>query len=289
MHAASLVLALIALTPAQGVTESLQDARITARIETMFLMNDHLSPFNIITTTSGGAVTLAGSVSDDVQRELAGELAASVDGVMRVDNQITVVPAYSPVTPPRTFRQRIDDLNTAASIKRRLLAHGEFKGLKIGVKAERAIVTLYGVVGTGDQRARIEAIAAETAGVARVDNNLTVRPKNELDQVQNLGRQVTDEWSEKRVESALLMNQHVRVRDLNVEVDDGVCVLTGLVDTSAQRDLAASIAENVYSAGPIRNDIRVREPSSSQDSDIEEHAAPDHAAPLEFMETEPAG
>lgn len=285
MLSTTLTFALLALAPAQTIGESIDDARITARIETMFLMNDHLSPSNINTTTSGGVVTISGSVSDEVQKELAGELAASVDGVKSVNNQLIIVEAHPPASPRRTWRQRVDDLDTAASVKRRLLTHGEFKGLKIGVNVERGVATLYGVVGTEAQRERIGAIALQTAGVARVNNNLTVRAKEPLDQVQNIGRQISDEWTEKRVETALLMNSHIRVRNLNVEVDDGVCILTGLVDTPAQRDLALSVAEHIYGVGKVRNDISVRDAASLQPAPVE--VAPADPAPIEFLESEP--
>lgn len=290
MQPVVLVIAMLSLAPAQTASETIDDARITARIETMFLMNDHLSPFNINTTTSEGAVTLSGSVSDEIQKELAGELAASVDGVVSVDNRITIVEAHASSTPNRTWRQRIDDLDTAASIKRRLLTGGEFKGLKIGVNVDRGVVTLYGVVGTDENRARIGQIAQDTEGVVRVENNLTVRAKDPLDQVQNVGRQVTDEWTEKRVETALMMNRHVRVRNLNVEVDDGVCILTGLVDTPAQRELALSIAENLYGVGRVRNEISVRDASAPAPEEPAQDVPPPPAQPpppIKFMDTTP--
>ncbi len=291
MNSALVAIAIWALAPAQTVGESVDDARITARIETMFLMNDHLSPFNINTTTSGGEVTLSGSVSDQIQRDLAADLAESVEGVRSVNNQITIVEAYAPPAPPRNWRQKINDMNTAASIKRRLVSQGELRGLKIGVNVERAAVTLFGVVGTEAQRDHIAQIAMDTEGIARVENNLTVRAKEQLDQVQNVGRQVGDEWTEKRVETALAFNSHIQVRDLNVEVDDGICILTGLVDTAAQRDLASSIAEHIYSVGEVRNEIRVREGAETAPPPPPPTAAPPaHESPseppLEFLEAE---
>jgi osmotically-inducible protein OsmY len=230
-------------------------------------------------------------VSDQIQRDLAADLAKSVEGVRSVNNQITIVEAYAPPTAPRNWRQKINDMNTAASIKRRLVSQGELRGLKIGVNVERAAVTLFGVVGTEAQRDHIAQIAMDTEGVARVENNLTVRAKEPLDQVQNVGRQVGDEWTEKRVETALAFNSHIQVRDLNVEVDDGICILTGLVDTAAQRDLASSIAEHIYSVGEVRNEIRVRDGAESAPPPPPASATPPAQVsptepPLEFLEAE---
>jgi len=77
----------------QALSTALKDAAISARIETIFLANGHLSPFNIKAATNNGLVTLSGGVSDDIQKELSGELAQSVEGVAEVVNQLTVVPA----------------------------------------------------------------------------------------------------------------------------------------------------------------------------------------------------
>ena len=140
-----------AQTAADTTRQAAVDASITAQIETTFLFNRHLSPFNINTTTSDGVVTLTGAVADEVQRELAENIAASVEAVDSVVNNITVMGTVLTERPKRTWRQRIDDMTVSASVRSRLLYNKEFKGLKIGVASELGVVSLYGVVASEDQ------------------------------------------------------------------------------------------------------------------------------------------
>ncbi len=257
--AAALVAAAVseAQTAADSVRQSTIDASITAQIETTFLFNRHLSPFNINTTTVEGIVTLTGSVSDEVQRELAGNIASSVEAVKSVTNNITVMGTILSPRPKRTWRQRIDDMTVAASVRSRLLYNKEFKGMKIGVGSELGIVTLFGVVSSEEQKKRIGMIADETHGVIEIKNELTVRAKDESGQIAKVGRQFSDEWVEKRVETALVLNRHLSVRGLNVEVDDDICILTGTVDTDEEKDLVEAVALSIYGVDTVRNEIRI--------------------------------
>jgi osmotically-inducible protein OsmY len=245
---------------ADVVPQAVQDAAITGRIESMYLLNEHLNPFNINTTTQGGVVTLSGSVSDEIQRELAEELAKSVDGVERVENKLTVAEVVIDSTPKRTWRERVDDLSVSASIRTRLISHKHFKGLTISVKTERRIVTLFGVVRSEEQKNHIGDIAFDTRGVEKVNNFLTVQPKESNDDpVLYVGGTISDEWVEKRIETAILINRHVSIRSLDVEVNDGICVLAGVVATDSQRQLAGSIADNIQGVKTVRNAIQVRQ------------------------------
>ncbi len=242
---------------ADPVTEEVRDASITAQVETQFLLNDGLNPFNINTTTSDGIVTLSGSVREQSQKDLAAQLADDVDGVMEVVNGITVVPSHEGTREKRGWRAVLQDKSTSAIVRTRLLYHQEFKGLRISIKTMSGMVTLSGVVATEVQKASIETVASETQGVDKVVNQLTVRPKNEVDAVQNVGRQFSDEWIEKRVETAIALNRHLSLRKVGVEVDDGICILTGTVDSGPEKVLAGSLAENIQGVHVVQNDLAV--------------------------------
>lgn len=254
--ACALVLCLAA--GAEEKTSAVREAATTARIETMLLLNPHLNPFNINTTTSDGVVTLSGGVETEIQRELAGDLAATVEGVREVVNLIMVVEPQAPSGVKRTWRQRIEDRTVQASVRTRLLYHKQFKGLKIGARVERGVVTLTGVVATEALKRRMGEVALNTRGVDLIVNDVTVRPKEEVGPMKRAGRQVADEWVEKRVETSILLNRHLSVRRVDVEVDDGVCILTGTVASEAERKLAGSVAENIQGVGTVRNELRVR-------------------------------
>jgi osmotically-inducible protein OsmY len=261
--------ALASHATADTVGQTIRDARITGRVESAFLFSEHLSPFNINTTTSGGVVTLSGGVRDQVQKDLAGEIAESVDGVMEVLNGIIVVPMAPERVRTRDWRMKIKDKSTSASVRTRFLYHKQFKGLRIKVRTVNGVVTLSGVVSSEDRRKRIGNIAYQTKGVERVENRLSVRPKDPTDQVQNVGRQFSDEWVEKRVETAIALNRHLSIRRVDVEVDDGVCILTGGVNTEPEKMLAGSIADSIQGVRTVRNDIHIRSDMLGQPQALE--------------------
>jgi hyperosmotically inducible periplasmic protein len=255
----SLAVAVAILVPSQSaVTTAATDAALTARIETTFLFNEHLSPFNINTTTNDGVVTLSGGVRNHIQKDLAGELAASFEGVREVRNNITVVPDTKDSVPKRNWRTKMADKSVSASVRSRLLYHKQFKWLKLGVRTENGTTILTGVVDNAFQRQEIERITFETRGVKSVVNQLTIRDKDDVSSFRDVGEQVSDEFVEKRVESRIILNRHLSSRRVDVEIDDGVCILTGTVESEPEKQLAESIAVNTQGVSSVRNEIVVR-------------------------------
>ncbi|MBI2435017.1 MAG: BON domain-containing protein [Candidatus Hydrogenedentes bacterium] len=255
-----LVLAVcLAFSAAGQVNRRGEDAAITARIETMFLLNEHLNPFNINTSTEEGVVTLTGGVNDEIQKQLAEDLARGAKGVVEVRNHITIVPVAYSDKDRRGIRQKFVDKTTTAAVKANLLYNREFHGLKIGVETVNGVVTLHGNAYNEAQKKRIEEIAFETKGVERVINNLTIFAPDPVDDaVEHVGRQLTDEWLEARVETAILVNRHLSIRELDVEVEGGICFLSGNVDAASERDLAGSVAKAIKGVGEVRNQIQIR-------------------------------
>jgi osmotically-inducible protein OsmY len=78
----------------------------------------------------------------------------------------------------REGARQIDQSDTAVTtrVKARLIAAPDLGGVHIDVNTVDGRVTLTGKVATADRRADAEKIAARTAGVKSVDNQLTVAP-----------------------------------------------------------------------------------------------------------------
>lgn len=258
--AIALILMASALTAFADLDEKTRDAAITGRIETMFLLNEHLNPFNINTNTDHGVVTLVGAVNDPVQRELAEELAASVDNVVEVRNQIVVSRETFGEKERRKFGQKVTDKTTNASVRARLIYNREFKGLQIGVETVNGVVRLYGVVKSEPQRQRIEQVTMDTRGVVDVKNELVIRDRDPLEAPRPIGQSISDEWLEKRVETTIMLNRHLSIRELDVEVNEGIVILTGSVNSEDERALAANMAESIGGVNEVRNEITLRDP-----------------------------
>lgn len=170
----------LATTPLLGAEPKGEpkDAWIQGKIETVYTLNRHLNGFTIDTDVTNGAVHLTGRVESDVDRDLAGELAKGIDGVVSVDNDLVVEANSRAATvsgAERPLSARISDATTTAAVKSKLLANGNTDGLDINVDTRGDVVTLSGEVGSAEEKQLAEQIARNTADVSDVRNQLVVR------------------------------------------------------------------------------------------------------------------
>lgn len=70
--------------------QAIDDASITAAVKSKYLLDDTLKGLQISVDTKQGVVTLTGTVQNDAAKELATQIAQSSEGVVRVDNQLTL-------------------------------------------------------------------------------------------------------------------------------------------------------------------------------------------------------
>jgi osmotically-inducible protein OsmY len=70
--------------------QAIDDASITATIKGKYLVDDTLKGLQIDVDTEQGVVKLSGKVQNDTAKELATQIAQSVEGVVSVDNQLTI-------------------------------------------------------------------------------------------------------------------------------------------------------------------------------------------------------
>jgi osmotically-inducible protein OsmY len=127
-------------------------------------------PDNVQATVHHGYVTLTGEIMWEFQRQDAEKAVRHVRGVRGVVNRI----GLAPMAAARNVRQRIiEALHRNADLDaRHLQAH-----------ATGDVVTLTGHVGTWLQRDIAERAAADAPGIRRVDNQITVDPPDDEDEI----------------------------------------------------------------------------------------------------------
>ena len=154
-----------------------KDAWIDGKLEAVYALNRHLSAFAIDTEVDQGIVQLTGSVQTDIDRDLAGELAKNIDGVVEVNNKLLIVAGAHapPAGEDRSFGAWIDDATTTASVKSRLLGNPNTAGMQIDVDTRGDVVTLSGEVVSAEEKALAEEMARSTGDVKDVRNQLVVR------------------------------------------------------------------------------------------------------------------
>lgn len=72
--------------------QAIDDAKITTVVKSKYLADDTLKGLDISVDTEQGVVTLTGKVQSESAKELANSIASGVEGVMSVNNQLTVGP-----------------------------------------------------------------------------------------------------------------------------------------------------------------------------------------------------
>ncbi|MBT8078661.1 MAG: BON domain-containing protein [Gammaproteobacteria bacterium] len=159
---------------------AIKDAWLQGKLESALLFNQYLNSFAINSDVKNGVASLSGAVESDVDRELAGEIAESIDGVKKVRNDLVVdkneATAKNDEADNRSkFRQKVDNATLTARIKTELLMNGSTSGLAINVDSRNGEVVLSGEVDSGEERALAEQIAANIDGTQSVENKLTVR------------------------------------------------------------------------------------------------------------------
>lgn len=167
---------LATLSPTQSIQRNFVEGWREGKIEAGFLLNKNLHRFELDASVAGATVTLTGTVEDDVEKELARQIALGVDGVKEVVNLIAVDPQYQyfkkRLHQEPAFSQRFEDATINASVKARFLDNDHLKQLDIRVETEQGKVLIYGNVRNNTERDLAGQIAANVDGVQQVDNRL---------------------------------------------------------------------------------------------------------------------
>ena len=238
----------IAATPSQEVTEARQETQIW----TTYTLSPYLRASDLSVAVHDGKATLTGKVSDDVNKDLAKEIALGVSGIEEVDNQIEVLSDYTPpATTSRSYADKVDDASINTAVKLKLIWSKNTHGLDTEVSTIGGKVTLKGTADSAAAKDLVGRMALNTRGVDTVSNQLVVTPpkpsmaNSAKSTSEEAGHEISDAWITTKVKSTLLYSSNVRGTDIVVNTKDGVVTLSGRVDNGAERALAIELADNV--------------------------------------------
>ncbi len=157
--------------------------------------------------------------------------------------------------------EKLRDTKTAGSVKTALELHREVASFPITAAAKGdGVVTLRGQVPSEQARATAGRLAEAVPGVRRVANEIAVDPRLQAGAPadRTLGENLDDRALEAKVHLAFSLNRSLQGTDITVRAYRREIVLSGTVDSKAQRALAGEIAENAPEVARVENQIRLR-------------------------------
>ena len=165
-----------------------KDAWIDGKAEATLLFNGNLDSFDINTDVKNGNVVLTGKVENSVDKKLAEELVANIDGVTSVDNKLTVVSdkdmdgdmSDDMEDTVDEGTSELTDAKIATVIKTRLLMDTDISGFDIDVDVENGVVMLKGDVDSDAERDLAVEIAKNASDVKDVKSDLRVVTKTAM-------------------------------------------------------------------------------------------------------------
>lgn len=125
----------------------------------------------------------------------------------------------------------------------------------LDVKVDKGEVTLKGEVATSGQRAEALAKAGSVAGVRNVKDEIRVTGG---DDSQTVGEYLDDSGITAKIKADLLAHSGLDSKDVGVQTNDGVVMLTGSVKDSNEISMAESVAMKVKGVKSVDNRLSVK-------------------------------
>jgi osmotically-inducible protein OsmY len=134
------------------------------------------------------------------------------------------------------------------------------------VDTRDGVVTLTGEVESEAERRQAVALARNTDGVREVTDQLQVRPSESArgttgsleGAAREGGAAANDTWITTKIQSKYFLDNDVKGHEINVDSRNGVVTLKGTVESEAQKQMAAQIAQETGGVSRVVNELRVQ-------------------------------
>jgi len=154
-------------------SERNSDGWTATKVKAALLFHRHVSAEKTNVTVVDGVVTLKGEAETSAQKELVGEYAKDVEGVTRVNNEMTVA---SSASAPNTLAEDVDDASITAQVKLVLLYHKSTRSIKTHVETNKGVVRLSGETMNASEKDLVTKLVKDVDGVKSVKNEMIVAP-----------------------------------------------------------------------------------------------------------------
>ncbi|MFN0062759.1 MAG: BON domain-containing protein [Myxococcaceae bacterium] len=205
-----------------------------------------------IASVNKGVVLLTGSTHTLSESLRAAEIARWTPGVRSVSNNVRVKDEYAQIDWPAgltdTATTDIPDALTTARVKLALMTADDVPAMSINVDTVNGAVALFGIVPSTEAKASAERAARKVGSVRSVENGLeVVAPERQAQAAR------TDDALEEDLKKSY--SAHDELKQVDVDVNNGVARLTGNINTEWDRFNAVTMAR-VAGVKSVKDDLR---------------------------------
>ncbi|MGA3210070.1 MAG: BON domain-containing protein [Terriglobales bacterium] len=147
---------------------------------------------------------------------------------------------------------RVEDSRIVSDLQKRLLKESSLNGYDVHVNAQNGAVILTGVVGSEQDKAKVEMLASSYAGVSSVADSLKV-----------ISLSSDDNAIAKAIQSSFASQPELAKEQLSVACSNGVVTLTGSVSSAVAYSQAETLAKQVKGVQSIVNQVQVKAPPAT--------------------------
>lgn len=151
------------------IGEKIDDTVITTQVKMALMKDSSTATLGADVTTTNGVVLLQGTVQDNSERDMTTKVAASVQGVKSVQNEMKVITEQT-----STVGERLEDTAITTKVKMALTLHASTGALRTTVTTTDSVVTVGGKAKNKAEKELVSKIVEDVKGVRKVINNMTV-------------------------------------------------------------------------------------------------------------------
>jgi osmotically-inducible protein OsmY len=243
------IAAVVMMTTGTPARASETDDRIESSFEKSFIYKTYLKDENVKISSSDGAVTLSGSVSDENDKLIAYNIVEALPDVKSVDNRIEIKGEHP---------AEKSDIWIGMKVMGMLMYHRNVNALKTEVGVKDGIVTLKGEAVNQAQKTLTAEYAEDIDGVKEVKNEMTIAADHESD-TQTIGEKIDDASITAQVMMALLTHRSTSFISTKVETEDGEVTLNGMAENDAEKSLVTKLVTDIHGVVGVKNQMTVEE------------------------------
>ena len=160
--------AVAASTTEKGLTTSVSDTAIFAKLKDRFIQTNISLATNVTITVNDGAVLMTGKTKSPEDKVFATKLAWEIRGVHEVVNELQIEDTTS-------IKDIAKDLAASATLRGKLIADSVISSLNYSIDVVNGTVYLSGVAANAEEMNRVVAHAQEVRFTKRVVNYIILQ------------------------------------------------------------------------------------------------------------------